>query len=128
MECVRFPNDVEDGPTVKTNSTFLAALGLFVMLAPGPANAAPLTFCQENGHGANGCSDIFDSGGYCVENTNSTTGYVCVEDDPNANDGMLGNDDLLDAADPVVIRTVEGEDEAGTSVPNEPNLGEDSLF
>ncbi len=116
-------------PLSSTFSTFLATLGLFVTFVPGPAAAAELTYCQEHGHGANGCSDQFENGGYCVENNEiGNTGYICSEDDPNENSGLIGSDEVLDTADPVIIRTVEGDDEPGTTVPSEPIRSEDSLF
>ncbi len=61
----------------------LAVLGLSTIMLPASADAAK-TFCQEKGHGANGCSTLFANGGYCWESTDSTTGYVCREDEPDA--------------------------------------------
>lgn len=76
---------------MKTNTNplsfakLLAGLSLLAVAYPVSASAAEPTFCQEHGHGANGCSDLFEGGGYCWESKVSTTGYVCKEDDPNAN-------------------------------------------
>ena len=60
----------------------LAVLGVSMIVVPESAAAAE-TFCQQNGHGANGCSDLFASGGYCWKSTTSNTGYVCKDEDPN---------------------------------------------
>jgi hypothetical protein len=59
----------------------LAVLGLSMTVLPESATADQ-TFCQENGHGANGCSDLFDSGGSCWASTASNTGYICKEEHP----------------------------------------------
>lgn len=52
------------------------------MFVAGSASAA--TYCQQNGHGAKGCSLADGTTGWCVSNTNSSTGYVCKDKDPNA--------------------------------------------
>ena len=79
----------------------LAALGLALTL-PAVASAAPQTYCQENGHGANGCSDLFEGGGYCWESTTSTTGYVCREDDPNA-EVSPREQEVVATQDPILV-------------------------
>ena len=77
---------------------FLAVLGLSTIMLPASADAAKKTFCQENGHGANGCSDLFAGGGYCWASTDSTTGYVCREDDPKE-----GIEPIESVSDPVLL-------------------------
>jgi hypothetical protein len=75
------------GMKTNTNPIFvvklLAVLGLSMTVAPEIASAAE-TFCQQKGHGANGCSDLFESGGYCWASTASDTGYICKAEDPEA--------------------------------------------
>ncbi len=114
---VRFQAATEEGVIVKKKHTtpstfakFVAVLGL-AALAPSIASAAPLTYCQENGHGANGCSDLLTGGGYCWENTSSPSGYVCREEKPASDDSVISNDEVVASQDPIydVNATVEGD-------------------
>lgn len=87
--------------TISLNALSLSALALSVTLGPNLAHAEQ-TYCQQHGHGKQGCSDLFDSGGYCHSDSNSNTGYTCKEDKP-----------LEDAAP--IGPVVEGEGEQGLS-------------
>jgi hypothetical protein len=88
----------------------LAVLGLSMILLPESAAAAQ-TFCQQHGHGANGCSDLFSSGGYCWKSTASNTGYVCKAEDPEAEpqETFAVNDPILltPGSDPGEIEALE---------------------
>jgi hypothetical protein len=80
-------------------ANFLAVLGLSMTVLPESAAAAQ-TFCQQNGRGANGCSDLFDSGGYCWESTASNTGYICKEEDPEAD---VAPEEIPAVRDPILV-------------------------
>lgn len=81
---------------------FVATLGLFVTVLPATASAAPQTYCQEEGHGANGCSDLFEGGGYCWTNETSDTGYVCREEEPPKESQLEDiEEEVIEALDPI---------------------------
>lgn len=81
---------------------FLAVAGLSMTLAPQIVLAAPPTYCQREGHGANGCTDLFENGGYCWEDSSSETGFYCKEDDPSA-EQQAPDEEVVASYDPVVF-------------------------